>query len=70
MKQGVLKKRVKAALAGYVLRRWNVDCSSDHGLEGQEYHLYCKNIKSLKDLRELDISTLALAPGFKSASAK
>jgi len=65
MKQGVLKKRVRAALAGYVLRRWNVDCSSNHELEGEEYHLHCQNIETLKKLSELEISTLTLAPGFK-----
>jgi hypothetical protein len=66
MKQGVLKRRVRAALAGYVLRRWNVDCSSNHELDGQEYHLYCRNIKALKKISELEISTLTLAPGFNT----
>ncbi|MCY4356542.1 MAG: hypothetical protein OXD01_03370 [Gammaproteobacteria bacterium] len=32
MQDGVLKVNVRAA--GYVLRRWNVDCTEDHSLEG------------------------------------
>jgi hypothetical protein len=34
MEDGVLKVRVRAALAGYLLRRWNVDCTEDHSLKG------------------------------------
>lgn len=35
---GVLKVRVRAATAGYMLRRWSVDCSP-HRLRGLEYAL-------------------------------
>ncbi|MCW8885654.1 MAG: WYL domain-containing protein, partial [Motiliproteus sp.] len=62
MKNGVLKVNVRAALAGYVLRRWNVDCSPDHSLTGNEYHLALKNRDSLDG----SVDTMTLAPGFNS----
>lgn len=34
MSQGVLKMLVRAATAGYMLRKWGVDCSPDHSLRG------------------------------------
>jgi len=61
MKNGVKKVEIRAAVAGYVLRRWNVDCSSDHHLLGDEYHLALQNIKDLSE----DIDTMSLAPGFR-----
>lgn len=39
MPDGVLRIKVRAANAGYMLRRWNVDCSPDHSLRGPEYAL-------------------------------
>ena len=61
MKNGVLKKDMRAAIAGYILRRWNVDCTYDHHLEGGEYHLALKNIEALDD----SVDTMTLAPGYK-----
>ena len=40
MVNGSLSIQVRAAVAGYVLRRWNVDCSENHTLTGDEYHLW------------------------------
>ncbi len=34
MDNGVLRVRLRAAVAGYVLRRWNVDCSAKGTLKG------------------------------------
>jgi hypothetical protein len=45
-------------MAAYTLRRWNVDCSSNHVLEGSEYHLWLKNT----DIVQLKAS-LTIAPG-------
>jgi len=59
MKGGVLKLRVRAALAGYVLRRMNVDCSPDGSLVGAEYHLWLRNYISL-----IDVTNLGIAPGY------
>jgi len=56
---GVLNVRVRAATAGYMLRRWTVDCSPDHSLEGLEYALW------LRDPLALYGSNVYLAPGYR-----
>ena len=56
MKAGVLKVNVRAAVAGYVLRRWNVDCTEDHSLEGAEYHLWLRNTPALYGVGNLSIA--------------
>lgn len=56
---GVLRTRVRAALAGYLLRRWNVDCTENHSLKGAEFHLWLRNHLSL-----VDVTNLSLAPGY------
>ena len=61
MKNGVLNVNVRAAIAGYVLRRWNVDCSEDHCLNGPEYHLWLKNWQAL-----YGVENLVIAPGYKT----
>lgn len=58
MQSGVLKVRVRAAMAGYLLRRWNVDCTEDHSLKGAEYHLWLRNRQAL-----YGVTNLFLAPG-------
>lgn len=40
---GVLNLNVRAALAGYLLIRWNVDCTENANLTGAEYQLYLQN---------------------------
>nr|MBP9033939.1 WYL domain-containing protein [Pseudomonadales bacterium] len=47
MTDGKLVARVRAALVGYMLRRWNVDCTPDHSLRGGENHLWLKNRQAL-----------------------
>lgn len=59
MDGGVLKVRVRAAMAGYLLRRWNVDCTADHSLKGDEYHLWLRNRPAL-----YGVTNLVLAPGY------
>lgn len=59
MENGVLRINVRAAVAGYVLRRWNVDCSEEHSLEGPEYHLWLKNRQAL-----YGVENLVIAPGY------
>lgn len=59
MDKGALRIRVRAALAGYLLRRWNVDCTENHSLKGAEYHLWLRNHLSL-----VDVTNLSLAPGY------
>ncbi len=58
MGNGRLDINVRAAVAGYVLRRWNVDCSINHDLKGPEYHLCLENRQALAA-----VENLILAPG-------
>lgn len=60
MTNGVLTIDVRAAMAGYLLRRWNVDCTEDGTLLGPEYQLWLRNRTSL-----MNTSNLAIAPGYK-----
>lgn len=64
MQDGVLKVNVRAAVVGYVLRRWNVDCSKDYSLEGAEYHLWLRNRQAL-----YGVQNLVLAPGYMEKAA-
>jgi hypothetical protein len=59
MEGGVLRIRIRAALVGYLLRRWNVDCTENHSLKGAEFHLWLRNHLSL-----VDVANLSLAPGY------
>ena len=59
MTEGLLTVQVRAAVAGYVLRRWNVDCSENHSLTGAEYHLALQNRLALEG-----VDNLMLAPGY------
>ncbi len=59
MENGVLKVRTRAAMAGYLLRRWNVDCTEDHSLKGGEFHLWLRNRQAL-----YGVTNLILAPGY------
>ena len=43
MPDGVLRLKVRAVNAGYMLRRWSVDCSPDHSLRGPEYALWLRD---------------------------
>ncbi|MCF6324742.1 MAG: WYL domain-containing protein [Gammaproteobacteria bacterium] len=61
MIDGVGKQNVRAAVAGYVLRRWNVDCSDDHGLRGGEYQLWLRNSPVL-----YGVENIAIAPNHKN----
>lgn len=63
MQDGYLNVQVRAAVAGYVLRRWNVDCSAEHSLEGPEYHLWLSNQPTLYGVENLN-----LAPGYDSSA--
>lgn len=59
MKDGVLGLNVRAAMAGYLLRQWNVDCTADAELVGTQYQLWLKNRQTLFGAENLDI-----APGY------
>ncbi|MFT4747766.1 MAG: hypothetical protein ACI8XG_001849 [Congregibacter sp.] len=61
MSDGVLNLNVRAALAGYLLRRWNVDCTENASLKGGEYQLWLRNQQTL-----YGAENLAIAPGYNS----
>jgi hypothetical protein len=60
MQDGIIRHKVRAAMAGYVLRLWNVDCTEDHSLDGGEYQLWLKNLEAVRN-----IESMHMAPGFK-----
>ena len=61
MTGGVLRVKARAALAGYVLRRWSIDASPDHRLDPASHHLWLANPQTL-----YGVESAALAPGFGS----
>lgn len=61
MTEGVLHLKLRAAVAGYVLRQWIVDCSAEHKLEGKEYRLWLKNHLAL-----YGVASAEFAPGYEA----
>ena len=61
MDSGVLRMKLRAATAGYILRQWCVDCSPDHSLRGHEYRLWLKDHLAL-----YGVKNALLAPGYRS----
>ena len=62
MQKGVLRIKLRAATAGYTLRKWSVDCSPDHSLRGHEFRLWLKISSAI-----LGVRNAILAPGYRSA---
>ncbi|GAC31727.1 WYL domain-containing protein [Paraglaciecola polaris] len=60
MENSQLLIEVRASMTGYLLRRWNVDCTERGTLIGAEYQLWLQNRFTLRD-----IENLAIAPGHK-----
>jgi hypothetical protein len=60
MEKGLLQLTIRAAMAGYLLRRWNVDCTEEASLTGGEYQLWLRNRQTL-----YGAENLAIAPGYK-----
>lgn len=61
MTAGVLHLKLRAAIAGYVLRQLIVDCSPMHSLKGKEYRLWLRNPLAL-----YGVSSAILAPGYEA----
>lgn len=60
MQRGQLSVTLRAAMAGYVLRQWQVDCSHDARLKGPEFRLW------LADPSQLNaVAGAPLAPGYQ-----
>ena len=60
MTDGSIRMRVRAAVAGYMLLRWSVDCSSDHHLKEEQYRLWLSDPLAL-----YGIENAKLAPGYR-----
>lgn len=60
MQQGQLKVSLRGAVAGYVMRQWQVDCSPDASLRGQEIRLQLADPATLHGA-----GSAALAPGYQ-----
>lgn len=64
MQDGVLRLRLRAALAGYALLRWGVDCTPNHVLDAARHPLWLANPQTL-----YGVESAALAPGYASAES-
>ena len=65
MRDGVLRMKLRAAIVGYVLRKWSVDCSADHSLDGAEYRLWLRD-----PLAVYGVENAVLAPGYGVVSTR
>ena len=64
MTDGSIRMRVRAAVAGYMLLRWSVDCSSDHRLKEEQYRLWLSDPLAL-----YGVENAKLAPGYQAPSS-
>lgn len=65
MTDGGLHLKLRGTIAGYVLRKWCVDCSPDHSLHGPEHRLWLKDHLAL-----YGVESAAIAPGYTSPREK
>jgi hypothetical protein len=63
MVDGKVEISLRKAVAGYVLRHWNVDCTENHDLDGKHFQLWLRNRNSIDGIEEI-----ILAPGIKNNS--
>ncbi|PAT43833.1 helix-turn-helix transcriptional regulator [Vandammella animalimorsus] len=61
MTDGSIRMRVRAAVAGYMLLRWSVDCSPDHHLTEEQYRLALSDPLAL-----YGVENAKLAPGYQA----
>ena len=64
MTDGSIRMRVRAAVAGYMLLRWSVDCSPDHRLKDEQYRLWLSDPLAL-----YGVENAKLAPGYQAPSS-
>lgn len=64
MENGRLKMCSRAALAGYLLQRWSVDCTADHQLNPKQHPLWLSNPQTLDG-----VESAVLAPGYHTETA-
>ena len=63
MRRGRLTVMLRAAVAGYVLRQWQVDCSADASLRGPEFRLRLADAQAALQ----GVESAVLTPGFAAA---
>jgi hypothetical protein len=56
---GKIELNVREALLGYLMRQWNVDCSLESALVGEQHQLRLDNINELQG-----IDSLSISPGY------
>ena len=60
MVDGQRDVQIRAALAGYLLNYWNVDCSPEHSLSAERHPLALNNRPAL-----YGVENLVIAPGYE-----
>jgi hypothetical protein len=65
MTDGSIRMRVRAAVAGYMLLRWSVDASPDHGLKEEQYRLWLSDPLAL-----YGVENAKLAPGYRAPKGR
>lgn len=65
MKDGSIRMRVRAAVAGYMLLRWSVDASPDHSLTDEQYRLWLSDPLAL-----YGVENAKLAPGYQAPTSQ
>lgn len=60
MRDGVLHLELRAAMAGYILRQWHVDCSPDHCLTDKAFRLWLRDPLTL-----YGVGSAVFAPGYR-----
>ena len=61
MTDGLIRMRVRAAVAGYMLLRWSVDASPNHSLTEEQYRLWLSDPLAL-----YGVENAKLAPGYRA----
>lgn len=61
MADGVLRLKLRAAMAGYVLRQWHIDCTAEHQLKDEAFRLWLRNPLAL-----YGVESAKFAPGYVS----
>lgn len=54
---GKVELNVREALLGYLMRKWNVDCSLESTLTGEQYQLRLDNIHELQGINSLSVAS-------------
>ena len=60
---GIFRVKLRAAMAGYFLQLWNVDCSDKGKLRGKQYQYLLDNLAEVAE-----VADLTLAPGYSENS--